>query len=72
MGSELALFSILGAITLGAISPGPSFVMVVRTAVDAIRIVGRNTQGVKVMTPNDGDKIATLAKLAAEAKDEPE
>jgi DNA gyrase subunit A len=43
--------------------------MVVRTAVDAIRIVGRNTQGVKVMTPTDGDKIATLAKLAAEAKE---
>jgi DNA gyrase subunit A len=42
--------------------------MVVRTAVDAIRIVGRNTQGVKVMTPTDGDKIATLAKLAAEGK----
>ncbi len=40
--------------------------MVVRTAVDAIRIVGRNTQGVKVMTPSDGDKIATLAKLAPE------
>jgi DNA gyrase subunit A len=42
--------------------------MVVRTAVDAIRIVGRNTQGVKVMTPSEGDKIATLAKLAPEAK----
>ncbi len=42
--------------------------MVVRTAVDAIRIVGRNTQGVKVMTPADGDKIATMAKLAAEEK----
>jgi DNA gyrase subunit A len=46
--------------------------MVTRTGVDAIRVVGRNTQGVKVMTPNDGDKIATLAKLAAEASDEGE
>ncbi len=46
--------------------------MVVRTPVDAIRTVGRNTQGVKVMTPNDGDKIATMAKLAAEAKEEGE
>ena len=44
--------------------------MVVRTSVDAIRIVGRNTQGVKVMTPNEGDKIATLAKLANEPKPE--
>jgi DNA gyrase subunit A len=43
--------------------------MVTRTSVDAIRTVGRNTQGVKVMTPNDGDKIATMAKLAAEAKE---
>jgi DNA gyrase subunit A len=41
--------------------------MVVRTKVDTIRIVGRNTQGVKVMTPNDGDKVRTLAKLAREA-----
>jgi DNA gyrase subunit A len=42
--------------------------MVVRTKTDDIRLVGRNTQGVKVMTPNNGDKIATLAKLAAEVK----
>ncbi len=42
--------------------------MVVRTAVDAVRIVGRNTQGVKIMTPNEGDKIKTMAKLAPEAK----
>ena len=40
--------------------------MVVRTSVDAIRIVGRNTRGVKVMTPNEGDKVRTLAKLARE------
>jgi DNA gyrase subunit A len=44
--------------------------MVVRTNVDAIRIVGRNTQGVKVMTPNEGDKIATMAKLAKEEQQE--
>ncbi len=42
--------------------------MVVRTKADDIRLVGRNTQGVKVMTPAAGDKIATMAKLAAEAK----
>ena len=42
--------------------------MVVRTAVEAIRIVGRNTQGVKIMTPNEGDRIKTMAKLASEAK----
>ncbi|CAN5298320.1 DNA gyrase subunit A [soil metagenome] len=40
--------------------------MVTRSKVEAIRIVGRNTQGVKVMTPNEGDKLTTLAKVAAE------
>ena len=44
--------------------------MVVRTKTDDIRLVGRNTQGVKVMTPATGDKIATMAKLAAEVKAE--
>ena len=43
--------------------------MVVRTKVDDIRIVGRNTQGVKVMTPGEGDKIIALAKLAPGAAD---
>jgi len=44
--------------------------MVVRTKVDDIRIVGRNTQGVKVMTPSEGDKIIALAKLAPGAAEE--
>ncbi|HEX4611990.1 MAG TPA: DNA gyrase subunit A [Urbifossiella sp.] len=38
--------------------------MVTRSKVDAIRVVGRNTQGVRVMNLNDGDRIATLAKVA--------
>jgi DNA gyrase subunit A len=38
--------------------------MVTRSKVDDIRIVGRNTQGVKVMSMNEGDKIVTLAKVA--------
>jgi DNA gyrase subunit A len=42
--------------------------MVTRSKVDAIRIVGRNTQGVKVMTPADGDKIVTVAKVAQEGE----
>lgn len=33
LGSLAALFSILGALLIGAISPGPSFVFVVRTSV---------------------------------------
>ncbi len=40
--------------------------MVTRIRADDIRIVGRNTQGVRVMNLNDGDKIATLAKVASE------
>ncbi|WP_238602821.1 DNA gyrase subunit A [Fimbriiglobus ruber] len=45
--------------------------MVTRSRVDDIRIVGRNTQGVRVMNLNDGDRIATLAKVAREAVAEP-
>jgi DNA gyrase subunit A len=40
--------------------------MVNRTHVDEIRVVGRNTQGVRVMGLKEGDKIATVAKVAKE------
>jgi len=40
MSSTLTLLSILGALLLGAISPGPSFVFVVRTAVAQSRAEG--------------------------------
>jgi DNA gyrase subunit A len=40
--------------------------MVNRTHVDEIRVVGRNTQGVRVMNLNEGDKLASLAKVARE------
>jgi DNA gyrase subunit A len=40
--------------------------MVTRSRVDDIRIVGRNTQGVRVMNLNEGDKLATVAKVARE------
>ena len=40
--------------------------MVNRTHVSEIRVVGRNTQGVRVMNLNEGDKIASLAKVAQE------
>jgi len=38
--------------------------MVNRTHVSEIRIVGRNTQGVRVMNLNEGDRIASVAKVA--------
>jgi DNA gyrase subunit A len=40
--------------------------MVNRTHVREIRVVGRNTQGVRIMNLNEGDKIASLAKIARE------
>lgn len=40
--------------------------MVNRTHVDEIRVVGRNTQGVRVMNLKEGDTIASLAKVARE------
>lgn len=40
--------------------------MVTRSRVDDIRIVGRNAQGVRVMNLNEGDRLATLAKVAPE------
>jgi DNA gyrase subunit A len=40
--------------------------MVNRTTVREIRMVGRNTQGVRIMNLNEGDKIASLAKIARE------
>ena len=40
--------------------------MVTRSKVDAIRTVGRNTQGVRVMNINDSDKLVTVVKVAQE------
>jgi DNA gyrase subunit A len=49
--------------------------MVNRTHVSEIRVVGRNTQGVRVMGLKEGDRIASVAKVAHEegdARAEPE
>jgi len=43
MGSSLAVLAVLGAILLGAVSPGPSFVMVARTAIAISRRSGLAT-----------------------------
>jgi DNA gyrase subunit A len=40
--------------------------MVNRTHIREIRIVGRNTQGVRIMNLNEGDKIASIAQVVAE------
>lgn len=46
--------------------------MVNRTHVAEIRLVGRNTQGVRVMNLRDGDKIASLAKVPKDNGEAPE
>ncbi len=40
--------------------------MVNRTHISEIRVVGRNTQGVRVMGLKEGDRLASLAKVARE------
>jgi DNA gyrase subunit A len=40
--------------------------MVTRMRVDEIRIVGRNTQGVRIMNLTDGDKVVAAVKIAGE------
>ena len=40
--------------------------MVTRIKASEIRVTGRNTQGVRVINPNEGDKVASIAKVARE------
>ena len=44
--------------------------MVNRTHAHEIRIVGRNTQGVRLMGLKEGDRIASLARVAPEAEED--
>jgi DNA gyrase subunit A len=44
--------------------------MVNRTHVNEIRVVGRNTQGVRIMNLGEGDRIASIAKVAREEVEE--
>lgn len=43
--------------------------MVIRQSVKDIRVMGRNTQGVRVIRLNDGDSIADIAKVVPEDDD---
>jgi DNA gyrase subunit A len=45
--------------------------MVNRTHVSEIRVVGRNTQGVRIMNLNEGDLIASIAKVVEENGEAP-
>ncbi len=44
--------------------------MVIRQAVTEIRVMGRNTQGVRVIRLNEGDKIADISKVIPESEGE--
>jgi DNA gyrase subunit A len=47
--------------------------MVNRTHADEVRITGRNTQGVRIMNLSEGDRLASVAKVAREdAEPDPE
>jgi DNA gyrase subunit A len=59
-------------IAIAAVRPGDEIMlitsqgMVTRSKIDEIRSVGRNTQGVRVMNCNEGDKLVTMTKIAQE------
>ncbi len=38
--------------------------MVTRIQANEVRITGRNAQGVRIISPNEGDKVASIAKVA--------
>jgi len=44
---------------------------VIRLRVKEIRVIGRNTQGVKLIDLEEGERVASVARLA-EREDEPE
>jgi DNA gyrase subunit A len=43
--------------------------MVIRQAIKNLRVMGRNTQGVRVINLEDGDSIADIAKVVTEDED---
>ncbi len=44
--------------------------VVIRTGVQSIRTIGRNTQGVKIMTPQPGAVVSAVARALGERKEE--
>jgi DNA gyrase subunit A len=45
--------------------------MIIRTGLDQIRSIGRNTQGVRLINLKPGDKLVAAAKIVSEEEDEP-
>ena len=44
--------------------------MVIRQGVNNIRVMGRNTQGVRLIKLNEGDKIADIARVVSEEEEQ--
>ena len=40
--------------------------MVIRTPINTIRFIGRNTQGVKLFAVEEGDKLVSVARVVPE------
>jgi DNA gyrase subunit A len=43
--------------------------IVIRTSVDSISLIGRNTQGVTIMRVGEGDQVSSIAAIAPEDED---
>jgi DNA gyrase subunit A len=46
--------------------------VIIRLPVDGIRVIGRNTQGVKVMNLDSGDSVVDVARVVKEDEGGPE
>jgi DNA gyrase subunit A len=66
VGKMIALMEVVDGDELVIIS---SRGMVIRQSVKDIRVMGRNTQGVRVIRLNDADKIADIAKVVPEEEE---
>ncbi len=63
VGKMIAMMDVVDGDELVIIS---SHGMVIRQSIKDIRVMGRNTQGVRVIRLNDGDTIADIAKVVPE------
>jgi DNA gyrase subunit A len=67
VGKMMAMMDVVDGDELVIIS---SHGMVIRQSVKDIRVMGRNTQGVRVIKLNEGDQIADIAKVVPEEEEE--
>lgn len=67
VGKMIAMMDVVDGDELVIIS---SHGMVIRQSVKDIRVMGRNTQGVRVIRLNESDQIADIAKVVPEEDDE--